>query len=263
MRALLLKLLFLLIGTTPWFRAEAKTLITAQYGYNFYSGNAVTEMNIRLGNSPVLSASKQFGQAQGFLTSATFDFKKIPFSLEGSIARFSESFHNISEFDDGPENFSSFTGYQVFAGLGGKIYPLPTRTSRNNENWQPPPSQRKGKFWKRLYAMFFVGSGLLVGNHDFALEYPRTDTHIEYSTRAIHYAHGGTLRGGMNVIPNLDLVLEFSYFVTRKASGSTQLTKFTLEGQDQAFEKSKAKLDVLVNSPFRIMRFGVGLAFTP
>lgn len=243
--------------------AQAKYLLTAQYGQYYYFGDSLTAMNNRISSSATLDAQYKFGRAKGFVTSMQFNLGKSAFVVDSSISRFSESYAFSSSEDGGPEVKTSFTGLQGTVSIGTQIFPVKVFRKRGDGVPQQPAASSKNKSRREFYSNAFVGVGVFNGTHNYHFLYANRGTDIDYSTTFIHTLYGGTWRLGIGAIPNLDFITDVSVYYTSKRSSTHTLRTFTVEQQDQRYAPQKAKLSSLTDSPFQIIRIALGLAFTP
>ncbi len=189
-----------LICSTAWSThcfAQSKkqrAIFGAGYGLTFYTAPELSEFNARLGNSPRLSVSHEFGRSITKQVSYETTFARDALSWGGEGQLWSETHRGVAfsgETSPRSEATLAFTRLWLTGAvrLWPWVGPMIVRRKTNLLGYALIMAKRK-PLSSGLYSFLKVGTGPLLWRHDYLIDDEENQTLIDYASRTVSWDAG-------------------------------------------------------------------------
>jgi hypothetical protein len=230
-------------------RAKSAGNFGGSRGLTFYTAPELSLFNERLGNSPRLTADKEFGRA---LTHAVnFDFLDLKETAGWGIEaqHWAETLRGTATNGDGdPRSEATLAFVRLWLSGSVRLWPWvgPVIVKRNTNIFGHTIIMNKAKPLKTgFFSHAFLSTGPLLWRHDYYLSDAVNQTAINYATRTISWEGGVRWTLGYRLGRFCDVGFELAASRSRALKGESVVGQYFLSGRDNNDRTDDLQVDKL------------------
>lgn len=228
---------------------KQRSVFGAGYGVTFYTAPELAEFNARLGNSPRLRVSHEFGRSLTYQMSYETTLARDTLSWGGEAQLWSETHRGVAASGElSPRSEATLAFTRLWLTGAVRLWPWvgPTIIRRKTNLLGYAVVMAKSKpLSSGVYSFLKVGTGPLLWRHDFLIDDEENQTLIDYATRTLSWDAGVRFTLGWRIGSFCDLGIDLTGTRAFHVKNQFLIGNYYLSGRDSRDVSQELEVDRL------------------